>query len=98
MLAYGIISIISYVLFLVWAQFTASAGPKTVPASGNPDVLAATLMMAYSIHDFLVQNIIKNPRRNEYQSAVVATFAIGTSAYIFIAFGAFGTHRITQPL
>ena len=30
-LAYGIISIITYVIFLVWAHITAPAGPKVVP-------------------------------------------------------------------
>lgn len=32
-LAYGIISIIGYLVFLLWAQLTAPSGPKTVPLS-----------------------------------------------------------------
>ena len=92
-LAYGIISIIGYVIFLVWAQATAPEGPKTVVPIGRPSLLAATLIMAYSIHDFMVQNIIKNPRRNEYQSVVKYTFIIGTLVYAFITLGSFGTDQ-----
>ena len=62
-LAYGIISIICYLIFLIWAQISAPSGNKTVPETGSPYVLAATLFTAYSIHDFMVQNMIKNPKR-----------------------------------
>ncbi len=33
-IAYGIISIVAYLLFLVWAQFTAPSGPKHVATVG----------------------------------------------------------------
>ncbi len=33
-LAYGIISIVGYLLFLIWAHFSAPEGPKTVKATG----------------------------------------------------------------
>lgn len=62
-LALGIISIITYLLFLLWAHFTAPSGPKTVPAQGSPFQLASALFMAYSIHDYCIQNILKNPKR-----------------------------------
>jgi hypothetical protein len=96
-LAYGIISIISYLIFLLWAQLTAPPGPHVVEPVGSPYLLASTLMMAYSIHDFLVQNIIKNPRRQEYIPIVNATFVIGTLAYTYISMGAFGTFLFMQP-
>lgn len=63
-LAYGIISIIGYVIFLIWAQLSAPDGPKTVKTIGEPVTLASTLIMAFMIHDFLVNNIIKNPNRD----------------------------------
>lgn len=97
-LAYGIISIISYLIFLLWAQLTTPPGPHTVQVEGQPYLLASTLMMAYSIHDFMVQNIIKNPRREEYIPIVNATFIIGTLVYTYIAMGAFGTFAFSQPL
>ena len=96
-LGYGIISIISYLIFLLWAQLTAPPGPHTVPASGSPVLLASTLMMAYSIHDFMVQNIIKNPKREQYIPIVNGTFVIGTLAYTYITMGAFGNYLFIQP-
>jgi amino acid permease len=33
-LAYGIISIVGYLVFLIWAHFSAPEGPKTVKATG----------------------------------------------------------------
>lgn len=47
-------------------------------------------MMAYSVHDFLVQNIIKNPNRQDYQKMVTQTFTFGTLSYAFVALGGFG--------
>lgn len=95
-LAYGIISIVTYLLFLLWAFFTAPAGPHSVPVEGPSVTLIATLMMGYSIHDFLVQNLIKNPRRYEYQGVVKATFFLGTIAYAYMTFGSFGTSASIQ--
>jgi amino acid permease len=89
-MAYGIVSIIVYLLFLTWAQFTAPEGPKSVPTSGDPVSLASSLITAYAIHDFLVANIIKNPNRDEFHSTVRRTFFIGTVIYAFICFGSFG--------
>lgn len=48
--------------------------------------------MAFSIHDFLVANIIKNPNRNEYHGAVRKTFVFGTLVYAFIALGSFSRY------
>ena len=60
--------------------------------------MTSSLMMGYSIHDFLIQNLIKNPKRQEYQGVVKATFAFGTLAYTYMAFGSFGKFMITQVL
>jgi hypothetical protein len=46
-LAFGIVSIVTYVMFLIWAQVTAPTGPKSVPESGYPYFLAASLVGAY---------------------------------------------------
>ena len=42
---------------------SAPSGPNTVPMQGAPGVLIASLMTGYSIHDFMIQSIIKNPKR-----------------------------------
>lgn len=97
-LAYGIISIIAYLSFLVWAQFSAPKGSKTVPVIGSPVSLASSLITAYAIHDFLVANILKNPDRATYHSSARRSFFIGTIAYIFCCLGSFGTKPHIKPL
>jgi hypothetical protein len=81
---------------MIWAQITSPSGPNTIPSTGSPFTLASTLMTAYSIHDFLMQNIIKNPNRQDYKKIVGITYVIGTAAYTFIAYGAFGMLLTTQ--
>ena len=46
-MAYGIISIITYLFFLTWAQITAPSGPNSLPVNGPPYILASTLVGAY---------------------------------------------------
>jgi hypothetical protein len=74
---------------MIWAQITSPSGPKTIAPSGPPFTLASSLMTAYSIHDFLMHNIIKNPNRQDYTKIVGITYLIGTAAYTFIAYGAY---------
>jgi hypothetical protein len=50
--------------------------------------------MAYSIHDILSQNIIKNPNKHDYGSIVAVTFILGTIAYTFITESGFGISTI----
>ena len=95
-LAWGIISIITYVAFIAWSIVTAPPGPNTVPTTGPWVVIASSLMMGYSVHDFLVQNLIKNPRRHEYQGVVKSTFVLGTLAYLYMSFGSFGRFILMQ--
>lgn len=97
-LAFGAISFIFYFILLIWTHFSAPKGEKSVPMFEEPFSLASTLIMAYSIHDFLVQNIIKNPNRHEYQKMVIQTFTFGTLSYTFIALSSFGTHELRQRL
>ena len=95
-LAFGIISIITYVIFLVWAQVTAPQGPKSVPENGYPYFMAASLVGAFEIHDFLAQNILKNPDRSQYRSIVSMTFMIGGVLYLYISLGSIGKGSIMQ--
>ena len=64
MMALGIVGIVLFVIFLVWCIASAPAGPNTVPATASPFSLLAILVSSLEIHDFLAQNIIKNPRKN----------------------------------
>jgi hypothetical protein len=90
-MAVGIFGSVIYVIFLIWALITAPSGNNTVPVSGPPFAIIGTLVTSLEIHDFLAQNIIKNPRKNEYQSVVKASFLVGGLVYLFTLMGSFGT-------
>jgi hypothetical protein len=66
LMALGILGSVLFVLFEVWAIITAPSGPNTVPISGagSPFNTISILVAALEIHDFLAQNIIKNPRKS----------------------------------
>lgn len=60
LLAVGILSIFGYMIFLSWAQATAPQGPKKLPPTGPKFAdLAASLIMGYAIHDFVVQVLFR---------------------------------------
>ena len=86
----GIISIVSYVIFVGWTMVTAPEYHQEIPAFGNPFLLISTLLMALSIHDLIAQNILKNPNKEDYRSIVGVTFIFGTLIYTFVTLGSFG--------
>ena len=43
-MALGIVGLVLYCIFQVWAWVTAPPGPKQVPANGNAVVLAGSLI------------------------------------------------------
>lgn len=94
----GIFSIIMYALFIAWALLTAPSGEKEVPAMGSPYLMISTLLMAYSIHDIISQNILKHQDKSNYGTIILATFIIGTIIYTFVGFGSFCKIHLTQPL
>ncbi len=86
----GVVTIAAYIIFVLWTFFTAPQGSNQVNAFGTPYLLMSTLLMAYNIHDFIAQNIIKNPKKEDYRLIVIVTFILGTLIYMFIAeIGAF---------
>ena len=68
-----------------------------MPAFGDPTLLISTLLMAYLIHDFMTQNIMKNPNKQDYRLIIGVTFLFGTLIYTFITLGSFGILSINQP-
>lgn len=96
-MAYGIISIITYVAFLVWSQATAPSGEESVPAFGELIPLASTLMLSYTISNVVSENIFKNENRADFLKLVGYTFFWAILIYTFIALGSFCTHCLTQP-
>ena len=89
-MALGIIAAGLFLLFMVWALVTAPSGPKKVPINGQPYILASALITSFEIHDFLAQNIIKNPNKNEYKAVVRWTFFLGAVIYMFCSLSSFG--------
>lgn len=91
LLAYGIVSVIGYVVFLIWAQVTSPSGDNKVPPFGkNYSNFSAILLGALSIHDFLVQVMIHNPNRKTFPKLILWTYLLGGSAYMFMGLASFG--------
>lgn len=91
LLAYGIISIIGYLIFLFWAQVTAPSGDKRVPIVAPQFVdLAAALIMGFSVQSFVDQVLLKNTTPDKYGRCIFAMTIGGILAYIFISYGCFG--------
>ena len=93
LLAYGILSIIGYVIFLIWMWATAPEGPNEVEvADSHFTELGAALAQGYAIQTFFVPILKQNPKRNLYKRLLIITYAIGIGVYTFIGYsGAFST-------
>lgn len=86
-MAYGIISIVGYVIFLVWVIFTAPSGENHWPAFGNGEVnLAAAMGGAFSIQTFFIPVLKKNSNPQKYTFFTLLAYIIGSAVYIYIAF------------
>lgn len=93
-MAYGIISIITYVIFLIWVSITADQGNDAVEyaAFGTGAVgMAAAMGQAYSIQSFFIPVLKKNPNPSRYVFYTMLAYIIGGSVYFYIAYaGSFG--------
>lgn len=90
LLAIGILSVIAYVSFLVWAQVTAPQGPKTLPSTGPYYTeLASSLIMGYSIHNMVVQILLRTTTNNKFVKIVFWVYLSGFLVYTFITYGAY---------
>ena len=86
----GILTTVSYVLFMTWAYSTAPAGDKKVPAVGSqPIELLAALTMAFSVHDVVVQILVKSTSQQYFGKIIKIQFIIGALVYAYIAFGCY---------
>lgn len=94
-MAYGIISIICYGIFLIWVAATANQGfNEQVPykpfGSGAVN-LAAAMGQAFSIQSFFIPVIKKAPSPAKYTMYVLIAYIAGGLAYYYIAFtGSYG--------
>lgn len=92
-MGYGIVSIVGYLLFLIWVVTSAPSGNHSVASTGTGIAgFAAMMGNAFSIQGFFipVMKCYKNERKHNL--ILFLAFAIGGSAYYYIAFmGMFGT-------
>ena len=101
-LAIGILSVIMYMGFLCWAHATAPTGPRSVPlATPNFINLGAALSMAYSVHDVVMQVLLKTTTKDKFTGVVRFVYVAGTIIYTFICFGCFSivnrTALVSEP-
>ena len=95
LMAYGIVSIIAYLVFITWV--VGSEEPKNDGHSlqlfgGNGIDLASGLGMAFAIQSFFIPVIKKNKKPHKHKLYLLIVFILGTLAYSYIAFmGSFGT-------
>ena len=88
-MAYGIISIICYLLFLIWVVATYNQGNNDVPykAFGTGAVnLAAAMGQAFSIQSFFMPVLKKNPNPAKYTLYTLIAYIAGGLAYYYIGY------------
>ena len=91
-MAYGIISIIGYVIFLIWVIATSPEGKNHWNAFGSGEVdLAAAMGGAFSIQTFFIPVLKRNQSPQKYTFFTLLAYIVGSAVYLYIAFvGAFG--------
>lgn len=93
-MAYGIISIACYLIFLVWVVASEdTSNPAEYKAFGSGFVeLAAGMGQAFAIQAFFVPVLKKTRNSKGHLKYVVIAYIAGGIAYSFIAFmGSYGT-------
>lgn len=87
LLAYGILSIIGYCVFLIWMRATAPEGDKHVPAADPLFIdLAAALAQGFAIQTFFIPILKQNKNRRNYSFLLILTYVIGTVVYTYIGY------------
>lgn len=94
LMAYGIISIVTYLLFLIWVIATSDQGYNEVEyeAFGSgAATLAASMGQAFSIQSFFIPVLKMNKSPRNYVFYTMLAYIIGGLAYYYIAYmGSFG--------
>ena len=92
-MGYGVISIVGYLLFLIWVVASRPSGPQSVPAIGSGFAGFASMMgSAFSIQGFFIPVLKSHPNPKKHVWILFISYVIGMTAYYYIAFlGSFGT-------
>ena len=93
MMGYGIISIVGYLIFLIWVVAARPTGSNPFPAFGTGVAgFAAMMGSAFSIQGFFIPVLKDYPKSHRHVFILFLAYVIGTSAYYYIAYmGAFGS-------
>ena len=98
-MALGIVSIIFYLMFLIWVIVTRNdgSGHHTYQPFGSGAVdLAASMGLAFSIQSFFIPILKKNRNTKNHVLYVMIAYILGSSAYYYIGYlGSLGIqHRV----
>lgn len=94
-MAYGIVSIVTYLVFLIWVVGTSDQGndQQELKAFGTGAVnMAAAMGQAFAIQSFFIPVLKKSPNPSKYVLLTSLAYLVGGLAYFYIAYmGSFGT-------
>jgi hypothetical protein len=100
LMAYGIISIVTYLLFLIWVIATSDQGYNDVEYNAfgpGAATLAASMGQAFSIQSFFIPVLKMNKSPRNYVFYTMLAYIIGGLAYYYIAYmGSFGILEAIQ--
>jgi hypothetical protein len=91
-MGYGIVSIVGYLIFLIWVVASAPTGNHSIPAVGTGLAgFAAMMGNAFSIQGFFIPVMKCCKSVSKHNFILFLAFLIGGLAYLYIAFmGSFG--------
>lgn len=97
-MGYGVVSIVGYLLFLIWVVSATPSGNNHVPTVGTGvSSFAAMMGNAFSIQGFFIPVMKCYKNEAKHNLILFLAFLIGGIAYYYIAFmGSFGKKVITQ--
>ena len=100
LLAYGILSIVGYCIFLTWMWATSPAGSKHVEEADSHFLeMGSALAQGFAIQGFFIPIMKQNPNRKNYGKMLIITYAIGIGVYTFIGYsGAISTDTFIKVL
>lgn len=92
-MGYGVVSIVGYLIFLIWVVASRPGGPNTMPTVGTGVAGFASMMAsAFSIQGFFIPVLKSYNDSRKHIYILFVAYLIGIGCYYYIAYmGAFGT-------